>query len=201
MRSGLPFTEGNETALFEAANPARSLLSRDLAQTPGTTWNYSSGDAEIVAEILKITSGKTPLQYAESRLLGPLGIAGATWDAGQSGTNHGGFGLSITARDMARFGELYRNNGLWAGQQLVPATWVTSSISSACASDWGMDYGYYWFLPSLNDFFVAIGFNGQQIFVSRNYGLVIVFTGDIPSAEANNDYSEIISKYIVPAIK
>jgi len=53
----------------------------------------------------------------------------------------------------------------------------------------------------LNDFFVAIGFNGQQIFVSHNFGLVIVFTGDVPSAEANNDYSEIISKFVIPALK
>jgi len=61
--------------------------------------------------------------------------------------------------------------------------------------------GYYWFLPPLHDFFVAIGFNGQQIFVSRNYGLVIVFTGDVASAEANNDYSEIATKYVIPVLK
>ena len=47
----------------------------------------------------------------------------------------------------------------------------------------------------------VIGFNGQQIFVSRSYGLVIVFTGDIPSDQANIDYSGIISDYVVPAMK
>jgi CubicO group peptidase (beta-lactamase class C family) len=201
MRSGLAFSEGETEVFDDELSPARALLSRELATTPGSTWNYSSGDAEITAEILRITTGMTPLQYAQSRLFGPMGIVGAAWDAGQSGTNHGGFGLSLSAREMARFGELYRNHGLWAGQQLVPTTWVTTSTSYKCPTLWGMDYGYYWFLPTLNDFFVAIGFNGQQIFVSRNFGLVIVFTGDVPSAEANNDYSEIISKFVIPALK
>lgn len=202
MRSGLPFLEGESAVFTDEPSPARALLSREVVLgATGATWNYSSGDAEITAEILRITTGMTPLQYAQNRLFGPMGIAGAMWDAGQSGTSHGGFGLSLTARDMARFGELYRNNGVWAGQQLVPATWVTTSTSYKCQTQWGMDYGYYWFLPSLNDFFVAIGFNGQQIFVSRNYGLVIVFTGDVPSAEANTDYSEIITKYVIPALK
>ena len=143
----------------------------------------------------------TPLEYATAKLFGLLGIENVPWDAGQSGTNHGGFGISLTARELARFGELYRNNGVWANQQLVPATWVSNSTSYHCQSTWGMDYGYYWFLPHMNDFFVAIGFNGQQIFVSQNYGLVIVFTGDVPSAEANADYSQVITSYIISAIK
>jgi CubicO group peptidase (beta-lactamase class C family) len=200
MRSGLTFAEGESTVFNDEPNPARALLSRDLATAPGAKWNYSSGDAEIVAEVLRITTGHTPLEYAQTKLFGPLGIVDPPWDAGKSGTNHGGFGLSLTAREMARFGELYRNGGLWGNQQVVPASWVSNSTAYKCPTEWGMDYGYYWFLPNVNDFFVAIGFNGQQIFVSRNYGLVIVFTGDIPSSEANIDYTQIITNYIIPAI-
>jgi CubicO group peptidase (beta-lactamase class C family) len=50
-------------------------------------------------------------------------------------------------------------------------------------------------------FFVAIGMYGQQIFVSRSKGLVIVFTGNIPSSTANIDYSSLITDYILPAVK
>jgi CubicO group peptidase (beta-lactamase class C family) len=199
MRSGLTFTEGESAVFTDEPNPARALLSRDLATAPGAKWNYSSGDAEIVAEVLRITTGHTPLEYAQTKLFGPLGIVNPPWDAGKSGTNHGGFGLSLTAREMARFGELYRNGGIWGNRQVVPASWASNSTAFKCSTEWGMDYGYYWFLPNVNDFFVAIGFNGQQIFVSRNYGLVIVFTGDIPSSEANIDYTQIITNYIIPA--
>lgn|GEM_PF-1435185 len=201
MRSGLEFTEGESAVFDDEPNPARALLARDVVTAPGSTWNYSSGDSEIVAETLRITTGRSPLEYAQAQLFGPLGISDPPWNAGKSGTQHGGFGLSLTAREMARFGELYRNEGVWANQQVVPASWVIDSTSYKCASLWGMDYGYYWFLPQLQDFFVAIGFNGQQIFVSRSYGLVIVFLGDLPSSEANANYSRIITDYVVPAIQ
>lgn len=200
MRSGLTFSEDETAVLDESEHPASTVLSRPLATTPGTTWNYSSGDAEIVGEILRTTTGTTPLEYAKAKLFGPIGIANPPWNAGPAGTNHGGFGLSLTAREMARFGELYRNAGRWGERQVLPAQWVEASTAYHCSTLWGMDYGYYWFLPNLQDFFVAIGFNGQQIFVSRTYGLVIVFTGDIPSSEANIDYTQIITNYVIPAI-
>ena len=200
MRSGLTFAEG-ESAVFQDPKPAESLVSRALASVPGAAWNYSSGDAHIVSEVIHRATGMTPLDYAKQKLFGPLGIIDPPWDSDATGTNLGGFGLSLTAREMARFGELYRNGGVWANRQVVPAAWVENATSFKCATLWGMNYGYYWFLPSLNDFFVAIGFNGQQIFVSRNYGLVVVFTGNVPSEEANTDYSQLIASYVVPAMK
>ena len=200
MRSGLQFTEG-ESAIFDTPDPARAMLARDLTSAPGATWNYSTGSVEIVAEILRMTTGLTPLEYAKSKLFGPIGIANPPWDASQSGTNHGGFGLSLTAREMARFGELYRNYGVWAQKQVVPTQWTTDSTSTKCATTWGMDYGYLWFVPNLADFFVAIGMYGQQIFVSRSKGLVIVFTGNIPSSTANIDYSSLITDYVLPAVR
>ena len=200
MRSGLTFTEG-ESAVFQEPNPAESLLSRALATTPGTAWNYSSGDAHIVSEILHRATGVSPLDYAKANLFGPLGIIDPPWDADATGTNIGGFGLSLTAREMARFGELYRNSGKWGNQQVIPADWISTSTTFKCATLWGMNYGYYWFLPNLYDFFVAIGFNGQQIFVSRTYRLVVVFTGHLSNDEANTDYTQLITNYVVPAMK
>jgi len=200
MRSGLTFSEG-EVAVFQDPKPAEALVSRALAASPGSQWNYSSGDAHIVSEILRRATGVVPLEYAKQKLFEPLGVTEPPWDADATGTNLGGFGLSLTAREMARFGELYRNGGMWANRQVVPAAWVTNATSYKCATLWGMNYGYYWFLPSLNDFFVAIGFNGQQIFVSRTYGLVAVFMGNVPSEEANTDYTQLITNYVVPAMK
>jgi CubicO group peptidase (beta-lactamase class C family) len=200
MRSGLAFTEG-EQELFSAPDPARAMLARDVTDTPvGTVWNYSTGAVEIITEILRVATGTTPLEYAKTKLFGPIGIEGPPWEAGATGTNHGGFGLSLTPREMARFGELYRNDGIWADKQIVPRDWTTSSTTAKCASTWGMDYGYLWFIPGLEDFFAAIGMNGQEIFVSRARGLVIVFTGNVPSSEANSDYSGLVRDFLLPAL-
>jgi CubicO group peptidase (beta-lactamase class C family) len=200
MRSGLEFVEG-ETAVFDTPDPARAMLARTVVSAPGTVWNYSTGGSDIIAEILRITTGATPLEYANVKLFGPLGIVNPPWAAGQSGTNHGGFGLALTTREMARLGELFRNFGVWAKQQIIPADWTITSTTAHCWSAWNMQYAYHWWLPNLPGFFAAIGAYGQEIFVSRETGLVMVFTADLPSDVANADFESIIRDYVIPAIR
>ena len=134
MRSGLKFAEGDQTT-FDTPDPARAMLLRPVVDTPvGTVWNYSSGGANIVAEMLRVATGKTPLEYANEKLFGPLGIDSPAWDAGQNGTNFGAFGLSLTAREMARFGELFRSSGTWQGKTVIPSAWTDASTTPRCST-------------------------------------------------------------------
>jgi len=199
MRSGLKFVEGDQTT-FGTPDPARAMLSRDVVDKPvGTIWNYSSGGANIIAEMLRVATGKTPLEYGNEKLFGPIGIESPPWDAGQNGTNFGGFGLSLTAREMARFGELFRNSGKWQGQAVVPSTWTDESTQARCATTWGGQYGYLWWVPGLPGFFNALGSFGQMIYVSRERGLVIVFTAYMQNDVAKNNLEQLIRDYVLPA--
>ena len=201
MRSGLDFTEGDQTT-FGTPDPARAMLSRDVVDKPvGTVWNYSSGGANIVAEMLRVATGKTPLEYGNSKLFGPIGIASPTWDAGQSGTNFGGFGLTLTAREMARFGELFRNSGKWLGRAVIPSSWIDESTAPRCTSPWGGQYGYLWWIPSVPGFFNALGSFGQMIYVSRERGLVVVFTAYMQNDVAKNNLERLLRDYVLPAIE
>jgi CubicO group peptidase (beta-lactamase class C family) len=200
MRSGLQYTEGADDALFAAPDPARATFSRPVVDLPvGSVWNYSSGGSGIIAEILRVATGMTPLAYGKAKLFGPIGIVDPPWDAGQSGTNFGGFGLQLTAREMARFGELFRNRGAWAGQQVVPAAWTDASTQDRCASIWGHDYAYHWWISNVPGFFNANGAFGQMIFVNRALGLVVVFTADLPNEVVYNIYEDLLRTYVVPA--
>ena len=165
----------------------------------GTVWNYSSGGSGIIAEILRVATGMTPLAYGKAKLFGPIGIVDPPWDAGENGTNFGGFGLSLTAREMARFGELFRNRGVWGGQQVVPAAWTDESTLDRCASIWGHDYAYHWWISNVPGFFNANGAFGQMIFVNRALGLVVVFTADLPNEVVYNIYENLLRTYVVPA--
>jgi len=163
MRSGLEFVEGDQTT-FDTPDPARAMFSRPVVDTPvGTVWNYSSGGANVIAEMLRVATGKTPLEYGNEKLFGPIGIDSPPWDAGRNGTSFGGFGLSLTAREMARFGELFRNAGAWQGQPVVPSAWTDESTMPRCPTAWGGQYGYLWWVPSLPGFFNALGSFGQMI--------------------------------------
>jgi CubicO group peptidase (beta-lactamase class C family) len=200
MRSGLQYMEGADDAVFATPDPARAMMSRPVVDLPvGTVWNYSSGGSGIVAEILRVATGMTPLAYGQARLFGPIGIIDPPWQAGASGTNFGGFGLSLTAREMARFGELFRNRGVWGGQQVVPADWTDESTVDRCRSIWGHDYAYHWWISNVPGFFNANGAFGQMIFVNRALGLVVVFTGDVPNEIAYEVYEDLLRNYVVPA--
>jgi CubicO group peptidase (beta-lactamase class C family) len=203
MRSALTFTEG-EQAIFDEPDPARAMLSRPMDNTAlpvGTIWNYSSGGSEIIAEILRIATSKTPLEYANEVLFAPLGIVNPPWSAGKSGTNHGGFGMALTSREMARFGELFRTRGIWAGKQVVSSNWIDESTLSRCPTAWGRHYGYHWWIPDLPGFINTVGAWGQEIFISRDQGVVVVFTANLPNDTADSIFEGLIRDYVVPALR
>ncbi len=202
MRSGLDLSEPDPT-VSDAADPARAALARRMVGAPGETWHYSSGNSEILAEILRISTGRTPLEYADEKLFAPLGIAPPAWDAAGNGTQHGGFGLRLTARQMARFGELYRNSGRWLGTEVVPAAWVDESTLPRCPTEWGGEYAYHFWVPAtqgLPGFFNTLGAWGQVIYVSREREVVIVFTAELPNETANQIFQALIAELVVPAL-
>jgi CubicO group peptidase (beta-lactamase class C family) len=203
MRSGLELTEPDPSV--NAVDPARAALSAPVVATTGETWNYSSGNSAILAEILHVATSKTPLEYADETLFGPLGISSPRWDVGQTGTNHGGFGLWLTAREMARFGELYRNAGTFRDTQVVPAAWTTESTQARCPTDWGGEYAYHFWVPTVPNFpgafFNTLGAFGQVIYVSRSLELVVVFTAELPNETANLNFQGLIGEFIAPAVQ
>ena len=81
----------------------------------------------LLTAIIQKATGMTALAFANKVLFGPLGISGAVWETDPHGIENGGNRLYITARDMAKIGYLYLNNGEWNGKQIVPKDYVLSS--------------------------------------------------------------------------
>ncbi len=142
-------------ALREATDGdwARAFLAQPVEHTPGTHFVYNSGATYMLSAIIQRVTGTTLLDYLRSRLLDPLGIAGATWETCPRGVNTGGWGLNITTRDIARFGQLYLQEGVWEGQQLLPRGWVAEASAAHIDNsnhpsgnpDWMQGYGYqFW---------------------------------------------------------
>jgi len=204
MRSGLEWQEGvNESEVFDAPDPARVMLSRPLVSTPGTVWNYSSAGSDVIAALLRKVTKQTPTQYAYDKLFEPLGIPGSDvfWAAASNGTNHGGWGLSLKPRQMARFGELYRNRGMWNGKQVVPAEWTDVATSVHCDTPWNGQYGYHFWIPRIPGFFATRGAYGQNIYINRELELVVVFTADLPINNADVTLDDLMRELILPGVK
>ena len=157
------------------------VLDRPMAHAPGTTFNYNSGDWQLVSAILARKTGVDTLDYARRTLFAPLGIADATWRADPQGVRSGGFGLSLQPRDMAKIGYLYLQRGEWAGQRIVAEAWVDRVFHAPVDMRLGTTPRFryasgWWTIPEKRAY-LAVGFLRQFIIVLPDADLVAVVTG------------------------
>ncbi|MGY2237080.1 serine hydrolase domain-containing protein [Pseudomonas gingeri] len=152
---------------------------------PGTFNHYCSADTLVLGLVLEAATGQSLAAYMQKKLWQPLG---STDDGYWLKDNYGHTltfgGYNATARDYARLGELYRLNGKFNGQQIVPAGWIKDSLTPDAPylmpgkrnnSDSTMGYGYQWWLPEGQEHdYSAIGIFNQFIYVSPDQQTVIV---------------------------
>ena len=154
---------------------------------PGTYNRYNSTDTQVLGMLLVRITGQTIAEYMEEKLWQPLGMEqDAYWITDDPGMELAFGGLNATLRDFARFGELYRRGGEWHGRQIVPADWVSASVTADAPhlepgenphSDWVVGYGYQWWLPESDEGeFSAIGVYNQFLYVNPARGVVIAKT-------------------------
>ena len=183
------------------------ILSRQLVYEPGTVFNYSTGNTHLLSAVLQTATGMTQEEYCRTHLLDPLGVSEeAHWRTDPQGIADGGNGLFISARDAAKFGQLFLNEGEWKGEQLVPAAWVEESTTAhnSGAGDSTGSYGYQWWIRSFTtggygtyatpyatasyDAYFAFGHGGQFIYVVPELNLVTVFASDCQSSYTPRPY-------------
>ena len=154
-------------------------LARQMATTPGSAFSYSNANSHMLSVILQRQTGMTMREYAQDRLFTPMGITVVDWDEDPQGHTNGATGLTLTPRDVAKFGQLYLNGGRWDGDQLVPAVWVEQSTQAQFPRyDRSGSYGYQWWIQTFGgyDNYYAMGTGGQYIFVAPELALVTVIT-------------------------
>jgi CubicO group peptidase (beta-lactamase class C family) len=133
-------------------NWPRTFLALPVEHEPGSWFVYNTAATYMLSAIITQLTGQTLLDYLRPRLFEPLGIKHPTWDTDPRGIALGGTGLHIKLEEIARFGQLYLQEGMWEGRQVVPATWVTEATQvhsdngdPGAASDWTQGYGYqFW---------------------------------------------------------
>lgn len=200
MSSGLGWNEDYSDQNSDIARFGRTLAFGgsmvEFAKTlkrekePGTYNLYNSMDAQVLGFVLKNATGETPSDYLSQKIWSKIGADhDAYWVLDDSGNELAAGGVNVTARDYAKFGLLYLNEGKWMGEQLVPADWVKASHTpdadylmpgkheNKSESSFGMGYGYLWWIPGAVDGpYSAIGIYNQFIYVDPAHDLVIVKT-------------------------
>ncbi|MBC7366551.1 MAG: serine hydrolase [Undibacterium sp.] len=159
----------------------KKFLALPVTHKPGTSFVYNTPATYMLSAIVQKVTGQTVLEYLKPRLFDPLGIAHATWEASKQGISLGGFGLSIRTEDIAKFGQLYLQRGMWQGKQLVPAAWTETATArwmsngSSPTSDWDQGYGFQ-FWRCRNGAFRGDGAHGQFCVVLPEQDAVVAIT-------------------------
>jgi CubicO group peptidase (beta-lactamase class C family) len=183
------------------------FLGKPLVAEPGTVWYYNSGCPLTMGAILKNATGTPADDYAEEYLFGPLGVAPAVWPSINSGKHVGTHGsLYVRGRDMAKFGQLFLQEGVWDGEQVISTGWVAESTQPRLTVSGGVRYGYLWWFEEMSGYDVPYtsGYGGQHIFVVPEFDTVIVTAADysdssgMPVQRARIMY--LVKHWMVPAV-
>ena len=183
-----PYTDSrnSETAMHLSDDRVQMLLSESVDALPGARFNYSGGDAELVASIIQRATGVDLQSFAKANLFDPMGIESVDWLEYPDGGPIVASGLRMRPVDMAKIGQLVLQNGQWEGTQLVSESWIRESTSfkqqvngnGRC----GRQYGYFWWLDAICsvdspiEYILGNGNGGQRILVAPDIDAVVVTT-------------------------
>ncbi|MBS4200857.1 serine hydrolase [Bacillus sp. FJAT-49732] len=128
----------------------REFLNMPIVHKPGTHFLYNTGATYMLSAILTKVTGMKLLDYLEPRLFEPLGMSDITTTTCPKGIHFGGAGMSVKIEDIAKFGLLYLQKGVWEGKRIIPEHWVEQATSKQISNgnddhDWAQGYGYqFW---------------------------------------------------------
>ncbi|EEM47272.1 serine hydrolase [Bacillus cereus] len=178
-------------------------------------FKYSSAGAHVLSAIITNATGKNAREFANEYLFQPLGMSEIPnynmkafgfddlfgkdvkgWVHDPNGISTGGWGVTLTVRDMAKFGQMYLNEGIHNGKQVLSKSWIKESTEMN-----QKQYGYLWWLREEDGIFsyCAMGDGGNMICCIPKQDLVVVIASEImPNAR---DRWELIVEYILPYIQ
>jgi len=201
---------GNEENMYDKDNWVKWTLDLPLSTTrPRDRWHYFTAGAMLMGDILNSSVRGGLETYADEKLFSPLGIRDYQWQYTPQHVPNTAGGIELKALDFAKYGQLYKNGGVWQGRQILPAEWVKSTFTKYHKIPGRTDeyYGYFFWNKTYHadgkdcETWYCAGNGGNKIYVFTNQPLVIVLTATaygMPYAHPQED--KMMTDYILPAV-
>jgi CubicO group peptidase (beta-lactamase class C family) len=190
MRSGVYHAAAYEGPGIAERRPRRG------SHPPGGFWYYNNWDVNTLGVIYEKLVRSSVFENFENRIAKPIGMEDLTESDGAAvfdpSSDYPAYTFRLTVRDLARFGWLFLNRGLWSADQIIPAEWIDESTRPWSRAETGLDYGYLWWVlrdeatlghPSLAGAYMALGYGGQAVAVVPLLGLVVAQLIDVPEGQ------------------
>ncbi|GGP17706.1 serine hydrolase domain-containing protein [Silvimonas iriomotensis] len=184
MDSGVNWNEwpggSDPGVMMQSPEPVKTFLQHAVNPEEIGRFNYNSGGSHLIGIMVARAEGKPLAQFAQERLFTPLGFGQFAWQRDLNGAPWGGRGLYLQPQDLLRLGELYRQQGQWQGQQLLPASWVDYVTSPLLPiyPDTPRDqyYGAQWWVKQDRSSYMAAGWGGQHVIVFPKDDITLALT-------------------------
>lgn len=182
----LEYATGSGLAYWAGASSSRAARSRGLIRAPGTSWDYENYDTLLAVYAMKQALGdeKAYLEFPRRALLDRIGMRNTLIGVDRFGDFILSSQIHTNARDLARFGLLYLNRGIWKGERLLSEEWIEFVRRPAPATATrGREYGGHWWLVPDDrrdvpgDAYTTAGNRGQYVIVVPSHDVVIVRRG------------------------
>lgn len=209
MASGLDWVEHYTSPFSVTARAnydddlAETILNQEIVEEPGQQFKYLSGSTQLLGMIIQKATGKTLANYLSESFWQPLGMSNdALWqlDDDDNRLAKAFCCISSNARDFARFGKLYKDDGQWNGEQLLDSTFVATATHSRFK---GEPYGYGFWISNYKNkhIFTMRGILGQYVITIPEDDLIIVRLGHHRASSFSNSYTSDFYTYIDEAYK
>jgi CubicO group peptidase (beta-lactamase class C family) len=188
----------------EEENWPKVFLSLPVEHEPGTWFVYNTAATYMLSAILTKLTGQSLKEYLHSRLFEPLGLENPHWETDPRGINLGGSGMHAKTEDIARFGQLYLQKGLWNGKRIVAEEWIAEATkfhsdnsNTQTNPDWSVGYGYQ-FWRCRHQCYRGDGAFGQYCVIMPEQDAVLAMIGGL------QDMQTVLDKvwlHLVPAMQ
>ncbi|MCU6708795.1 beta-lactamase family protein [Paenibacillus sp. J5C_2022] len=180
-----------------------AFLAQPVPLRPGSRFLYNTHATYMLAAILERVTGEGLVSYLRPRLFEPLGIEGVSWESCPMGVTAGGMGLSLTTEEMAAFGQMLLDRGMYRGRRIVSEAYLNVAISEqsdnregARRPDWMQGYGYQFHLCR-HGCYRGDGAFGQLILVAPKERIVVAATSSFGSMGDLQVLLELIYKHVM----
>ena len=197
--------------LRDGGDWVKEFLSKDFVRKPGSGFKYDSDATYMLAAIVEKKSGEKMMDYLKRKMFDKIGITKAWTTYSPQDIPCGGWGMNMTTRELARFGQLYLNRGEWEGQCVLSPFWVDLATARHTwsgwqnigvkalgeGSDWEQGYGFQ-FWRCRHGAYRADGANGQYTVVMPKEDMVVSIHAGLCDMQKELN---LIWDYLLPAAK
>ena len=203
-------TPGNEEKMYPTNDWVKFALDLSMKkfEAGDLEWQYFTAGVVLLGDILnsKVPNGLEV--YTSKKLFEPLGIEKVTWQYTPTGVPNTAGSCQLTSLAFAKYGQLYKNKGVWEGKQIVTKEWINRSLQKHSVLPFdGLSYGYlFWskdfqFGEDTHEVYAASGNGGNKVFIFTELDIVVVITSTAYNQPyAHRQADKIVEDYILPAL-